>query len=301
MRPTPRIRTILLTAAVSLLLAAPTTAPAGVFEAFGPNSDFPDSNLVMPFVAKDSRVGFFSISNLGAGDPEGAPVPVDWRFYDESGELLISVERHILGEGGTDIVDVTQVRSKAADGSQGPSTNLSGRNGFVVVSNENGEPDLVGNYTIANTSANSGFGGNAAGLGFVGLLAPNTFLFGTSFAPSSLGDNLLMILGIDDFDPVPTSLTEGAIPPAGQVIFTVEVSLYSNDAPSGLLARVEVPVQGTAVFMSLQELFPGFDLNTSVSIVTIPLTEGVSIIGFYGQAVGQFGAGQSLRTDLPFK
>lgn len=288
--------------AVALAAASfPTPARAGVFEAFGPNSDFPDSNLVMPFAAKGSRLGFFSISNLGFSGPKGQPVPVTWDFYDESGEILVSVERYILGEGGTDIVDITQVRSKAADGSEGPATSLAGRDGFVVVSKIDGEPDLVGNWTIANTSANSGFGGNGAGLGFVGLLATNSFLFGTSFAPTSLGDNLLMILGIDDFGTTPTSLTQGDAPDPGETVFTVEISLHSNDAPSGVVGTTQVPVEGSALFTSLQDLFPGMDLSTSVTIVTTPVTEGVSIIGFYGQAVGQFGAGQSLRTDLPIK
>lgn len=286
-------------AALAIALLVPTQSPAGVFEAFGPNSDFPDSNLVMPYAAKGSRLGFFSISNLGLSGPDSTPVPVTWEFYDESGELLISVQRYILGEGGTDVVDITQVRSKAADGSEGPATSLAGRDGFVVISKDDGEPDLVGNWTIANTDANSGFGGNGAGLGFVGILATNSFLFGTSFAPSTLGDNLLMILGIDDFGTTPTSLTQGDAPASGETVFVAEVSLHSNDAPSGIVGTVQVPVEGSAIFTSLQELFPGFDLNSSVSIVVTPLTEGVSILGFYGQAVGQFGAGQSLRTDLP--
>lgn len=291
----------LLAGLLAFALFAPTVSHAGVFEALGPNSDFPDSNLVMPFAAKGTRLGFFSISNLGSSGPEGQPASVTWFFYDENGELLTSVRRHILGEGGTDIVDITQVRSKAADGTEGPATSLAGRNGFVVVSKDDGEPDLVGSWTIANTEADSGFGGNGAGLGFVGLLAPNSVLFGTSFAPSSLGDNLLMILGIDDFGLTPTSVTQGDEPEEGETVFAVEISVHSNDAPTGVLATTQVPIRGTALFTSLQELFPGTDLGTSVTIVATPVTEGVSIIGFYGQAVGQFGAGQALRTDLPLE
>lgn len=295
------VRSILLSATLTTALLVPTQARAGVFEAFGPNSDFPDSNLVMPFVGKEGRIGFFSISNLGLSGPDSTPVPVTWEFYDESGELVVSVQRYILGEGGTDIVDITQVQSKAADGTLGPATNLAGRDGFVVVSKDDGEPDLVGNYSIASTSANSGFGGNGAGLGFVGILATNSFLFGTSFAPSSLGDNMLMILGIDDFGTKPTSLTQGDPPSPGETVFVVEISLHSNTATDGLVGSVEVAVPGSALFTSLQELFPAFDLDSSVSIVATPLTAGVSVLGFYGQAVGQFGAGQSLRTDLPIK
>lgn len=298
MKPTQSVRSAIFAAAVAMAVLAPAPARAQLVEAVGPNSDFPDSNLVMPFAATGSRISFFSISNVGLSGAGDTPVPVIWAFYDESGELLASVERYVLGEGGTDIVDVTSVRSRAADGSEGPPTSLAGRNGFAVVSKDDGAPDLIGNWTIADTSANSGFGASAGGLGFVGILDVNTLLFGTSFAPSSLGDNLLMILGIDDSGIVPTSLTQGNAPPQGETLFTVRVSLRSNDTSSGIVGEVDVPVAGSALFTSLQELFPGFDLDSSVTIVATPVTDGVSVMGYYGQAVGQFGAGQSLRTDL---
>lgn len=282
--------------------AAPVRSVAQELNLLGPNSDFPDSNLVMPFVATEGRVGFFAISNIGVSggsveDPQ--PVGVTWSFYGESGELLVEVQRYVLGEGGTDIVDVSAVRSRDASGSEGPATSLVGHNGFAVASKDDREPDLIGFWTVANVDANAGYGGNAAGLGFVGLLpTSSSLLTGTSFSPASLGDNLLMILGVDDFEDVPTSLTGGSAPQPGQTVFSVAVSLYANEAPEGLLARVDLPVEGTAVFSSLQDLFAGYDLTTAVTIVVEPLTAGVSVLGFYGQAVGQFGAGQALRTDF---
>lgn len=296
--PIRKMSGVALAAWAGLLLAL-TPASAGVDEALGPNSDFPDSNLVMPFAGGDGspRVGFFTISNLGLSGPNETPVPVTWSFYDENGALLEAVQRHILGEGGTDLVDITSVRSRAADGTEGPPSDLSGRNGFVVVSKDDGQPDLIGNWTSANISSNAGFGGNAGGLGFVGLLPTNGFVFGTTFAPTTLEDSVLMILGVDDFGPVPTSLTDGAA--AGGTVFEVEISLHSNTAPGGEVGRVIVPVQGTALFTTLQEIFPGFDLSSSMTMVASAVTDGVSIMGFYGQAVGQFGAGQSLRADLP--
>lgn len=299
---TKTIRTAVALAAAMALTMLPGPAEAGVEEALGPNSDFPDNNLVMPFSSSPetgTRIGFFSISNLGPSGPGESPVPVTWTFYDQSGEELVSVQRFILGEGGTDIVDISSVSSRAADGSQGPVTDLSGRSGFVVVSKDDGEPDLIGNWSLANLASSASFGGNAAGLGFVGLLPTNGFIFGTSFAPATLQDSLLMILGIDDFGLQPTSLTDGAAPPPGQTVFEVEISLHSNTASSGEVGRVIVPVQGSALFTTLPALFPGVNLDSSVTIVASAVTEGVSIMGFYGQAVGQFGAGQSLRADLP--
>lgn len=281
----------------------PSTIPSGLggtsFEVLGPNSDFPDSNLVMPWTAQGSRITFLSISNLGDSAEGDSPVPLKWAFYAASGELILDVERYTLGEGATDIVDVTAVGARGPDGTLGPTTNLGGQFGFVVVSQPEGLPDLIGNFTIADTEASSGFGGNASGLGYIGLLDFNAYLFGTSFAPSSLGDNLLIIVGVDDLGPVPTSLTDGAAPSPGETVFALTVSLHSSDAPEGILASVDIPVEGSAFASSIEDLFPGFDLDSSVTIAVTPITAGVSILGYYGQALAQFGAGQTLRTDIP--
>ena len=296
-----RILTIVVGLIVATQLSSARVAVAqGEFEELlGPNSDFPDSNLVMPWTAQGSRVTFLSISNLGERGPGDAPIPLKWAFYAASGELILDVERYTLGEGGTDIVDVTAVGARGPDGVLGPTTNLGGQFGFVVVSQPEGLPVLIGNWTIADTEANSGYGGNASGLGYVGLLDFNAYLFGTSFAPSSLGDNLLIIVGVDDLGPVPTSLTDGEAPSPGETIFALTISLHSNGAPGGILASVDIPVEGSAFASSLQELFPGFDLDSSVTIAVTPITAGVSILGYYGQALAQFGAGQTLRTDIP--
>ena len=296
-----RILTIVVGLIVATQLSSARVAVAqGEFEELlGPNSDFPDSNLVMPWTAQGSRVTFLSISNLGESGPGDAPIPLKWAFYAASGELILDVERYTLGEGGTDIVDVTAVGARGPDGVLGPTTNLGGQFGFVVVSQPEGLPVLIGNWTIADTEANSGYGGNASGLGYVGLLDFNAYLFGTSFAPSSLGDNLLIIVGVDDLGPVPTSLTDGEAPSPGETIFALTISLHSNGAPGGILASVDIPVEGSAFASSLQELFPGFDLDSSVTIAVTPITAGVSILGYYGQALAQFGAGQTLRTDIP--
>ena len=292
------MRKLIVVGACAITLLGGSSAQAGFLDAFGPNSDFPDSDMVMPFAAKGTRQTFFMISNVGASGQDDSPVPVTWAFYDENGGLIIEVVRYILGEGGTDVVDITAVRDKAADGTQGPPTSLAGRDGFVVVDKDDGQPDLVGTYTIANLDSNSAFGGNGAGLGYVGILEPNLFLFGNTFAPVDLQDNLLMILAIDDLELPPTSVTIGVPANPGETIFTVQISLHSNQG-DGLVATVDQPVEGSALFVSLEELFPGFVLDSSMTITVLPLTEGVATIGFYGQAVGPFGAGQSFRTELP--
>jgi hypothetical protein len=239
----------------------------------------------MPFAATGSRTTFLALSNVGPSGKDVTPIVATWSFYDVSGELVVSVERDILGEGGTDIVDVTAVQPNPPDGSA--PVNLSGRNGFAVVSGD-GEPRFVGNFTIANTATNSAFGNAAVGLGVIGLLAPNTALFGTTFNPATLGDNLLIILAIDDLGAVPTALTGG---------FDLEVFLNGN-AGDGLIAETSVPIGGSGLFTSLQDLFPGTAFNSSATISTFSDNEGVTLIGFYGQTLGAFGAGQNLRAEL---
>jgi hypothetical protein len=269
------------------------SAKAGDLAAFGPNSDFPDANLVMPFAAQGSRVTFLSLSNVGASAKGPAPIVAIWSFYDVSGELVVEVERDILGEGGTDLVDVTAVQPLPPDGSA--PVNLSGRNGFVVISGD-GEPRFIGNFTIANTASNAAFGASAIGLGVIGVLAPNAALLGTTFNPSTLGDNLLIVLAIDDLGAVPTSITGGAPPPGG-TLFDLVVSLNGNQG-DGLIAQTVAPIGGSGLFTTLQDLFPGETLNSSATISAFTEDEGITVVGYYGQALGPFGAGQNLRTEL---
>lgn len=290
------------------LLMAPIRADAQNESLAGGNTDFPDQTLVMPFAAADPRSTFFSISNCWTGK-----LTARWTFYDKSGERVAEVDRDILGECGTDVVDVTNVRSRTIDDggqvSEGPPTSLAGREGFVVVSGDD-NPGLLGNFTMANLSTNSAFGVDATGFGTVGTLKQGGVLLGTTFNPSTLQDNLLVILGLNS--PTITSLTNGAAPP-NQPVFNVTITLIDNSA-QGTLAEVTVPVTGSALFASLQSLFPSVTLNSSLSLF-ISASEGpgyngtsldpdndngIGIIGYYGQAVGPFGAGQSLRAGAFF-
>jgi len=292
---------------VALLLSAVPAVAGMNGGVVGPNSDFADANLVMPFDARAPRTSFFATSNVGAG-----AIDAKWRFFDGSGELITEVTRTILGEGGTDIVDATRVADRSVTGSgdftEGPSQSLAGRRGFVVVIG-NGEARLIGNFTIASTASNAAFGASAAGFGIIGALAPGASLAGTSFSPSSLEDNQLILIGLNPASPGVTSLTNGEAPAAGSEVMRVTVELHGN-AGDGLVASGTFPVQGSVLFTSLQELFPGTTLSSSVSIIAY-VDEGsgyagsrfdpdgdtvLPMIGFYGQALGPFGTGQNLRT-----
>jgi hypothetical protein len=267
------------------LVALSALATLGVGGANGsPNTDLADANLVMPFSA-EGRTTFLAVSNVGDGT-----IAARWSFYDQTGELVTEVDRTIAGEG-TDVVDVTRVESRPP-GDAAP-LDLTGRNGFVVVSGD-GEPRLLGSFTIANVATSSAFGGSAVGLGLVGDVLPGfpaNPLAGTTFSPASLGDNLLILLAVDDSGSVPTSLTSGDRPGVGDV-FDVTVTLLRNDA---IVAGTTLNVRGSAVFTSLEDLFEGVALEGSATIRVLPETPGVALLGFYGQALGAFGAGQNLR------
>jgi hypothetical protein len=313
-------RTMVKVVLLAGLMALPRPAGAGTAPPLaGANSDFPDQNLVMPFAAASPRSTFFSITNIGAGI-----LNARWAFFDESGEQVDEVRRDIFGEGGTDIVDITAIRDRTIDANgqfvEGDPRSLGGRRGFVIVYGDD-QTRLLGNFTIANLTTNSAFGVNAAGFGGnggtggIGIVPTDTGIAGTTFNPATLQDNLLVVLGLNGpVKGIPlNSLTNGG-PPPDQTVFNVEVILLGNDPNNAILAQTTRAVRGSALFASLEDLFPGVALNSSASIVALA-TEGagytgsttdpdgdtgVGIIGYYGQAVGPFGAGQSLRAGITF-
>jgi hypothetical protein len=284
-----------LTLVVFCLLAGTAAA-----QGFGPNQSEPDSSLVMPLVAQTGYTTFFAISNVGAsdGEPGGTfpePVEILWEFYDESGELVAEATRYVLGEGGTDIVSPDAVRSKDASGNLGPSTSLVGRNGFVVVSAFDDEPRLIGNFTVANISTSAAWGAAAAGLGTNGLLVPGDAAIGTTFAIDSLEDDILIVLGIDDFGFVPTSLTWGYPAEPGEVLMPLLFSMHTNKGFDPAKDEASREVEGSAFFTRLRDILPSTERSISGTISVAPTDDEVAILGFYGQALGQFGAGQTLR------
>lgn len=276
---------------VALLIAVlgfSSAARAGTTTLSGANTDFPDNDLVMPFATLDSRSTFFSITNIGDGI-----IRARWAFFDASGEKVDEVLRDIFGEGGTDVVDITAISDRTIDNLGnfvlGPSRSLAGRNGFVIVYGD-GSARLLGNFTIANLTTNAGFGVNASGFGTVGALAKGQGVVGTTFNPKTLQDNLLVILGLNP-PPSLNSLTNGQAPSG--TVFNVRIVLLGNDPTKAIIAETTRAVSGSALFTSLEDLFPGVDLKGSGSILAI--AENTAIIGYYGQAVGAFGAGQTLR------
>lgn len=257
----------------------------------GANSDFPDNDLVMPFATTDSRSTFFSTTNIGEGI-----IRARWAFFDASGEKVDEVLRDVFGEGGTDVVDITAIADRTIDSGGnfvlGPSRSLAGRNGFVIVYGD-GSPRLLGNFTIANLATNSAFGVNASGFGTIGTLAAGQGIVGTTFNPATLQDNLLVIIGLNP-PPNLNSLTSGSAPSG--TVFNARVILLGNDPSNAVIAETTRAVRGSALLTTLADLFPGVNLNGSASILVV--AEGTGIIGYYGQAVGPFGAGQTLRAGV---
>jgi len=293
---------------VAALLAALDLLPgaAAAQNVIGPNTDFPDANVVMPFDATGSRVSYFTLSYVGNND-----ISAQWFFYDESGKLLTQVSRAILSAGGTDVVDIGRVSNRVYLNNQlveaGPIQSFVGKRGFVVVTG-NDEPWLAGAWTIANTSTNAAFGGSAAGFGVIGGLAAAPSLVGTTFNPASLQDSELILIALNPAAAgTVTSITNGNAPPGG-ILMKATIELRGN-AGDGLIAQRTFDMSSSALFSSIGGLFPGSSLNSSATIVTYadegpayaaydPDTDntGLAIIGFYGQTLGAFGTGQNLRT-----
>jgi len=291
-------------ATLGLALLLPGTARAGGVTVEGGNTDFNDLTLVMPYSAVGNRISFLSISNCCDG-----AFRARWTFFDESGQQIDEIQRDVAPYG-TDVVDVTAIRDRTISGDsiqEGPARSLAGRQGFVVVRGDEQAPRLLGNFTIANTSSSAAFGASATGLGFVGSLQQGGFLLGTSFDPTTLQDSLLIVIALNW--PEITSLTNGG-PPPEQPLFNLAVEL---DGPTGnVVAQGTIPIRGTATFTTLSQLFPGAALNSSLSIALRGTEgpgyagsaldpdgdDGVAIIGYYGQAVGPFGAGQNLRAGI---
>ncbi|MFM8412165.1 MAG: hypothetical protein ACKOCT_18040 [Alphaproteobacteria bacterium] len=299
------MRRSLVAAALAAALSL-ASAPAEAQTIVGPNTDFPDSNVLMPFDATGPRVTYLLLSYVGDND-----ISAQWFFYDESGKLLAQVSRAILSAGGTDVVDVTRVTNRVYENNQlvdkGNPQSFAGKRGFVVVSG-NDQPWLAGSWTIANTQTNAAFGGSAAGFGVVGGLAPGPTLAGTTFNPSGLQDSELILIGLNGAAANSVSSLTNGNPPPGGVLMKVTVELHGNTG-DGLLAQRTFDLNGTALFSSISGLFPGSALNASATIVAYadegPAYSGfdpdsdnttLPVIGFYGQTLGAFGAGQNLRT-----
>lgn len=295
-------------AAVASALPPPpaVAADAGTTLVYGPNSDFPDSSVVMPFDATGARTTYFTMSWSG---PQNASAR--WTFYDESGEVVAQVTRAILSSGGTDVVDIARFANRVYENGalveEGPPRSLVGRRGFVVV-DAGDQPELVGSWSIANTASNSAFGGSAAGFGTIGALAAAPVIAGTTFNPQSLEDSLLILVALNPAGASVTSLTDGGAPPGG-TLMDVSLELRGN-AGDGIIATRSLALSSSALVSSLPALFPGAVLNSSATIVAFadegagyadgPLDPdgdtGISIIGWYGQTLGPYGTGQGLRT-----
>lgn len=305
-------RLTLVAGLAAVLMTSTPGAWAGTTTVSGPNSDFPDANIVLPFDAQAPRSTFFAASNLGPDQ-----IDANWFFYDENGGLIAQVTRTILAGGGTDIVDLTNVADRSlndqGDFVESNSQSLAGHRGFAVMVG-NGTATLIASFTIANVNTNAAFGGSGAGFGAVGALAPGATVVGTSFNPSSLQDNELILIGLNPAaDGSVTSLTNGNAATPDSDILDLSIELVGNGKDNGgVIASGLFQISGTALFNSLQGLFPDSTLSSSATLAAFgdegvdlqgspfdPDTDTfVSIIGFYGQTLGAFGTGQNLRTVL---
>ncbi len=285
----------------------------------------PSNALVMPFDASNNRQSFFVVSNLGGfsnfGNQTLAGVTTHWSYWSENCDHLADVYA-CLTLNDTVVVDPTNIRSvDAANQAYGPSINLSGKQGFVVVTAYETGPEcgdasyagykpvdnaIVGTYTLADTTSGASLGADAIGLGLgsdnqhTQLPAITTDAIDIqTFRPDSLDLSAVILLSLKEHaGSGATSFVE--VGPNNKTI-TTSVTYYDNTETATSLPDAEV---NCAEFNTLTpgtgNLIPGTVSGLSAGIFRMGSFEpniggdtGRWIYAVYGQAVGRFGAGSN--------
>ena len=262
----------------------------------------PSNALVMPFDASNNRQSFFVVSNLGGfssfGNQRLAGVTTHWSYWSENCDHLADVYA-CLTLNDTVVVDPTDIRSvDAANQAYGPSINLSGKQGFVVVTAYETGPEcgdafyagykpvdnaIVGTYTLADTTSGASLGADAIGLGLHGSGAHTELPAITTdaidiqtFRPDSLDLSAVILLSLKEHaGNGATSFVE--VGPNNKTI-TTSVTYYDNTETATSLPDAEV---NCAEFNTLTpgtgNLIPG-----TVS----GLTAGIFRMGSFDPSIG---------------
>jgi hypothetical protein len=186
----------------------------------------PAETLVMPFDNTTDKVSFQIVSRIGGAD---AVVATHWSYWADDCSHLADVFI-CLTQRDTVVVDPRHLRSELqrddANLAQGPVIDLSGHKGMVVVTAFSASADsltrdecapaeplatladqIVGAWTIANSTTNASFGNDAIGLStsnFVGDEA-SSFLGDSSFCipffiptynPAALTDSSVILMTV---------------------------------------------------------------------------------------------------------
>ena len=88
---------------------------------------------------------------------------------------------------------------------------------------------------------------------------------------------------------------EGLAPEDGEEILGLQISLQSNATFDPSRDEAVRELSASAFFTTIEELFPETNPGLSGTLVVRPTDPSVTLVAFYGQAVGPFGAGQTFR------
>jgi len=284
----------------------------------------PANALVMPFDATNGRQSFFVVSNIGGTSQGGtlAGVTTHWSYWADNCDHLADVWA-CLTLNDTVVVDPTDIRAVGADNeAYGPSINLRGKRGFVVVtayetnaqcgdgSYSGFDPvddAIVGTYTLADTNSGASLGADAIGLGLhngdhTGLPEGDVREIDVqTFRPDSLNLSAVVLLNLEE--KAGWGPTQGVEVGPNSSTLRSDLTYYDNTETATSLPGVSI---GCAEFASLipgadGSIIPGSFSGLTAGILRMSGFEPNGIGGdtgqflyvVYGQAVGQFGAGSN--------
>jgi hypothetical protein len=169
----------------------------------------PASVLVMPFDVTANHASFQIVSRIGP-TLAGAPVRTHWVYYAADCRHLVDVFIS-LTDDDTVVVDPRALRGEIQalnpprNDPVGPVIDLSGERGIVTVTafapSGGASPQLVGGWTIADTTTLAAFGADAIGLPVDGALPDPALLtqgiFLPSLDPSALDDSQIIVIALE--------------------------------------------------------------------------------------------------------
>ncbi|MBI3769696.1 MAG: hypothetical protein HY271_14575 [Deltaproteobacteria bacterium] len=165
--------------------------------------------LVMPFDVTSGRVSFQIVSRMG-GSFGGLPVRTHWVYYAADCRHLADVFISLTALD-TVVVDPThlqgqtQTQDPLENHPEGPTVDLSGERGVVIVTAFDPAgaivPQIVGGWTIANAAIGTSFGGDAIGVSSDGSLPDPAVLAGgirvPTFNPATLTSSQIIMIGLE--------------------------------------------------------------------------------------------------------
>jgi hypothetical protein len=290
----------------------------------------PANALVMPFDVTEDQVTFLLASNLSGLSPVGdafiAGVTTHWSFWSETCDHLADVFI-CLTLNDTVVVDPRELSAiDAGNNPVGPSIDLSGERGFVVVTayatdeicsdaSVRGfqlvDDAIVGTYTFADTTTQAAFGNDAIGLGtdFTGSFTELPEIEAADFSiqtfnPETLDDSSVVLLSLKEQSgsgsTAPYEIGPNTANTRADLVFydnlEIPTSLPEADIRCAVFTSL-IPGDDALIPSTVSLLSSGF-LRLDRFTPSIGGDTGRFIYGIHGQAVGNFGGSSNIKYKL---